>query len=248
MSNDLLLRDVRPMGGAAVDVLIRAGRIAEIGSGHRRPGHAGRGGAGGHPAAGPGRGAHPSRQEPPGPALAAQLGRPHDPGHDRQRAQAEARDRHGAGPAVGTPGRAVDRQRLDPHPQPCRRRHQARHVGHRGGDGDPRALPRLDRHRARRLPAVRHAQAPRHGRADGGGAAPGRRGRGRHRPLHDGPGSEGPCRHGVRPRPDLRPPGRHPSARAERARHVLDGPDRRPHQGARHGAARSRSATPSASA
>ena len=37
MSNDLLLRDVRPMGGAAADVLIRAGRIAEIATGHPRP-------------------------------------------------------------------------------------------------------------------------------------------------------------------------------------------------------------------
>ena len=32
MSHDLLLRDVRPMGGAAVDLLIRNGRIAEIGA------------------------------------------------------------------------------------------------------------------------------------------------------------------------------------------------------------------------
>ncbi len=38
MSNDLLLRDVRPMGGESVDVLIRAGRIVEIGPGIAAPG------------------------------------------------------------------------------------------------------------------------------------------------------------------------------------------------------------------
>ena len=38
MSHDLLLRDVRPMGGAAVDLLIRGGRIAEIGAGIEAPG------------------------------------------------------------------------------------------------------------------------------------------------------------------------------------------------------------------
>lgn len=46
MSNDLLLRDVRPMGGEAVDVLIQAGRIARIGAGIEAPGtpvEAGRG-------------------------------------------------------------------------------------------------------------------------------------------------------------------------------------------------------------
>ena len=50
MSHDLLLRDVRPMGGAAVDLLIRDGRIAEIGAGLDAPGDAGRGRAGRHPA------------------------------------------------------------------------------------------------------------------------------------------------------------------------------------------------------
>lgn len=46
MSNDLLLRDVRPMGGESVDVLIQAGRIARIGAGIEAPGtpvEAGRG-------------------------------------------------------------------------------------------------------------------------------------------------------------------------------------------------------------
>ena len=38
MSHDLLLRDVRPMGGAAVDLLIRDGRIAEIGAAIEAPG------------------------------------------------------------------------------------------------------------------------------------------------------------------------------------------------------------------
>jgi cytosine deaminase len=38
MSNDLLLRDVRPMGGDPVDVLIRAGRIAEIAADIEAPG------------------------------------------------------------------------------------------------------------------------------------------------------------------------------------------------------------------
>ena len=38
MSHDLLLRDVRPMGGAAVDLLIRNGRIAEIGAAIEAPG------------------------------------------------------------------------------------------------------------------------------------------------------------------------------------------------------------------
>lgn len=38
MSNDLLLRDVRPMGGDAVDMLIRAGRIAEIAADIEAPG------------------------------------------------------------------------------------------------------------------------------------------------------------------------------------------------------------------
>lgn len=38
MSNDLLLRDVRPLGGAAADVLIRTGRIAEIAPGIDAPG------------------------------------------------------------------------------------------------------------------------------------------------------------------------------------------------------------------
>lgn len=38
MSHDLLLRDVRPMGGDSTDVLIRAGRIAEIAAGIEAPG------------------------------------------------------------------------------------------------------------------------------------------------------------------------------------------------------------------
>ncbi|WP_338664585.1 amidohydrolase family protein [Pararoseomonas sp. SCSIO 73927] len=38
MSHDLLLRNVRPMGGPTTDVLIRAGRIAGLGSGLEAPG------------------------------------------------------------------------------------------------------------------------------------------------------------------------------------------------------------------
>jgi len=37
MPGDLLIRNVRPLGGAVADVLVRAGRIAEIGPGIAAP-------------------------------------------------------------------------------------------------------------------------------------------------------------------------------------------------------------------
>ncbi len=143
MSSNLLIKNVRPMGGAATDVLIADGIISKVAAGQATPaGRDGRRRARRTVAAGAGRSAHASRQEPVGSALVQERGRPAPARQDRQRAPEQAPTEHGPLHAVGAADGAVVAHGLDAYPQPRRCRYGPRHVGHRGHHADASGLSR----------------------------------------------------------------------------------------------------------
>ena len=220
MTRSLLLKNVRPWGGAARDVAIRDGRIAPDDA-VLLPGTPEEDGDGeivipglveAHTHLDKSLWGLPWYVNEVGPKLLDKI--------DNERAEEDPRHRPGS--PVGAPGDPVlakgsthIRTHVDVDTE-------HRPVGRRGRDGDPRRLSRHRRHRARRLPAIRPAAPARHARTDGRGDEGRLRDRRRARPLRHRPRPQGPSRCGLRALPELRQAARHPPARARRDGRLLD--------------------------